>query len=158
MLNVYSNHRGASCVGENFTYYSGSKTSEEIYPYFSLKYGKFFKNSSFSHPQGAFINHVGTAGGGGFSKCPYYQIHKPYYIKLSTKGGGGKNVQKSIHIHAIHAIPKNDVSNIILVFQKFMFNLSCITVLKLFFKVLMSNKIFWEYFDVNFLRHKMFFL
>ena len=36
-----------------------------------------------------------SGGGGQMSKI----VHKPYLVKLSTKGGGGvKNVQKSVHM------------------------------------------------------------
>ena len=43
--------------------------------------------------KGAFINHVDMAGGCQMS----ISLHKPYLVKWSTKGGGFKNVQKSVH-------------------------------------------------------------
>ena len=35
------------------------------------------------------------AGGGGFDKCPYYYILKPYLVKWSTKGECGQKCSKN---------------------------------------------------------------
>ena len=48
--------------------------------------------------KGPFINHVDMAGGEGVYQMSIL-LHKPYQVKLSTKGGGGqKYPKKTVHM------------------------------------------------------------